>query len=696
MLPARGGGERAGASHRRPASALAAPRRPLIAAAVRSASSALRSWSRSISAPAGHGQRRRRGGRPLALGRRRPALPGPGQDGAQEVLAREGDEQRTAEVAQLAEAAQDLEVVVDREVEVEPRVERDLLLGDARPQRRLDPLREPALQVVDGSAWPARLAVDPGRALDVHEHVAAAALGHQVEHLGVGAARDVVDRRRARVERPARDLGLRRCRRSPAHPTAATSPSTAGTSRAASSSACDRRAAAGRHRADVEQVEARLDQGQPVGDRRARRTAAGALEERVVGDVDDPGRQRGREVEHVDRRGAIGSSAPNVARLRLVPLPAVALRCVYTDLDGTLLGSRGSLFRDAEGNFSLLQARALEACHRAGVEVVIMSGRREAQVMADARLLGQTSYIYEAGCGVVIDGERTLLTGDWLPDEDGTPAERMLAARESRTCSSTAFRTGSSGTTLARDRVLSHPLPRQGRRRRGERACSPSTATRTCASSTTARSRRPMEGLDGPAHAYHLVPGGASKAKAVAFHMRARGYAPEECIGIGDSLEDLDVAAPWGASSWSPTGPNVIRGCARRSPRVANVTVTEGRTATASTRRWSPPWRGERRGGRAGGQPARVNSSQCLDGVYVGPSRGAFHADLAGRVARQVGVEAARGDLGGLVAGRGLRQLGVKEAAIPPANPQRPAEGGTNTSSASAPARVASRRSIPR
>ena len=43
--------------------------------------------------------------------------------------------------------------------------------------------------------------------------------------------------------------------------------------------------------------------------------------------------------------------------------------------------------------------------------MVIISGRREAQVMADARLLGQTSYIYEAGWGVVIDGERTLLTG---------------------------------------------------------------------------------------------------------------------------------------------------------------------------------------------------------------------------------------------------------------------------------------------
>jgi phosphoglycolate phosphatase len=43
-------------------------------------------------------------------------------------------------------------------------------------------------------------------------------------------------------------------------------------------------------------------------------------------------------------------------------------------------------------------------------------------------------------------------------------------------------------------------------------------------------------------HAYHLIPAAASKAGAVARHMRARGYARDECIGVGDSREDLEVA----------------------------------------------------------------------------------------------------------------------------------------------------------
>src|SRR3954453_13738316 len=103
----------------------------------------------------------------------------------------------------------------------------------------------------------------------------------------------------------------------------------------------------------------------------------------------------------------------------------MALRCVYTDLDGTLLGKGSSLFRDADGAFSLAQSRGFEACHRAGVEVVIMSGRREPQVHECARLMGQSSYVYEAGCAFAIDGETTLMTGDLVPDEEGTVYEKI-------------------------------------------------------------------------------------------------------------------------------------------------------------------------------------------------------------------------------------------------------------------------------
>jgi len=41
---------------------------------------------------------------------------------------------------------------------------------------------------------------------------------------------------------------------------------------------------------------------------------------------------------------------------------------------------------------------------------------------------------------------------------------------------------------------------------------------------------------------YHLVPVGASKARAVALHRRARGYARADCFAVGDSREDLGAS----------------------------------------------------------------------------------------------------------------------------------------------------------
>jgi hydroxymethylpyrimidine pyrophosphatase-like HAD family hydrolase len=44
------------------------------------------------------------------------------------------------------------------------------------------------------------------------------------------------------------------------------------------------------------------------------------------------------------------------------------------------------------------------------------------------------------------------------------------------------------------------------------------------------------------ARTYHLIPSAAGKGRAVAAHMRRRGFAPQDVIAIGDSRGDLEVA----------------------------------------------------------------------------------------------------------------------------------------------------------
>jgi phosphoglycolate phosphatase len=212
----------------------------------------------------------------------------------------------------------------------------------------------------------------------------------------------------------------------------------------------------------------------------------------------------------------------------------VSTRCVYTDLDGTLLGRGASLFRTAEGEFTLLAARALEACHRAGAEVVIKSGRRRAQVMEDARLLGQSSYIFEVGAAMVIDGETTFLTGDFQP-RDGESVHEQIAA------------TGAPDLLVSRyeGRLEYHAPFHLGRE-----------VSHVFRGSVDAREANDLLAAEGHSelrlvdngeiepgtHTFHLIPAVVSKAAAVSAHMRARGYAPEECVAVGDSREDLEVA----------------------------------------------------------------------------------------------------------------------------------------------------------
>jgi hydroxymethylpyrimidine pyrophosphatase-like HAD family hydrolase len=224
---------------------------------------------------------------------------------------------------------------------------------------------------------------------------------------------------------------------------------------------------------------------------------------------------------------------------------ARAMRCLYVDLDGTLLGPGASLLHGADGSFSSLGVRALEACLRARAEVVLYSGRRQRSVFDCARLIGSSAYIFELGAGIVIDGELEWLTDGVVPsDEAGSIYEQIDAS-------------GAPALLLERyaDRLEYHTPWAQGREVshlfRGSvdlKAAHVLLADagigwlRLVDNGVIREHAGRMPGVE-VVHAYHLVPAGASKARAVARHMRARGYTASDCIAVGDSREDMDAAS---------------------------------------------------------------------------------------------------------------------------------------------------------
>jgi hypothetical protein len=58
--------------------------------------------------------------------------------------------------------------------------------------------------------------------------------------------------------------------------------------------------------------------------------------------------------------------------------------------------------------------------------------------------------------------------------------------------------------------------------------------------------------------------------------MRARGYEPGSCIGVGDSVEDLEVASTVSRFFVVANGPRRDPGLREAIGGYANVSVTEG------------------------------------------------------------------------------------------------------------------------
>jgi phosphoglycolate phosphatase len=266
-----------------------------------------------------------------------------------------------------------------------------------------------------------------------------------------------------------------------------------------------------------------------------------------------------------------------------------APRCLYLDLDGTLLGRGASLLHDGEGRVSIEGVRAVQACLRADVEVVLMSGRRRVQVHEDARLLGQGSYIFEAGACVVLGGgppsgwadappppaEEHWLTGDLLPGElsiaeqierSGAP-DLLLDLYPGRLEHHEPWHVGREVSHLFRGLVdvgeVDLVLREHGH-----------ANLRLVDNGVVSRRSSALAGLP-QVRGYHLVPAGASKVAALALHRRARGYARADTFAIGDSREDLacasEVAVFWLVANAVERDPSIREALAVRD----NVRVTE-------------------------------------------------------------------------------------------------------------------------
>ncbi len=214
-------------------------------------------------------------------------------------------------------------------------------------------------------------------------------------------------------------------------------------------------------------------------------------------------------------------------------------RVLYTDFDGTLLGPRGSLLTGPDGRPSVRAAAALVAAEAAGLEVVPVSGRSRITLEHDVRLLGLRGCIAEAGGVIVRDGEVRFEWGEAPRDLGPNPHDALQAA-------------GALSLLLERfegDLRLYHPYcdGREG-----------GHLLHGLVDVEEANEALREEGLgwaylvdNGRAggwpgrsvHAYHLLPRGVGKERAVADDLAWRGIDPAEAAAVGDSHADATMSS---------------------------------------------------------------------------------------------------------------------------------------------------------
>lgn len=218
------------------------------------------------------------------------------------------------------------------------------------------------------------------------------------------------------------------------------------------------------------------------------------------------------------------------------------IKVVYTDLDGTMLGPRGSFLHGPDGAPSIEPVQALLEALGAGIDVVPTSGRALRGLQTDARILSLPNVIAEMGALLSYDFGREVVQNFGETPEPGLPAAIMEKA-------------GAVSAVLRRFAGrIEHHTPWSG-----WRECTQLFRGRVDTSEVDAflaaegfgwltlhdngRLHGSYLGLaQGAARAYHLQPRGVSKGQAVEVDRARRGLARDETLAIGDAFADLELA----------------------------------------------------------------------------------------------------------------------------------------------------------
>ena len=219
------------------------------------------------------------------------------------------------------------------------------------------------------------------------------------------------------------------------------------------------------------------------------------------------------------------------------------IKVVYTDLDGTMLNNKGCLIMDDEGNYYLEALEQLKNLSSKNIDVVLVSGRNKMQLKYNAQMMNLKNYIAEIGSEVVYDlgrevhstYDKSKLKYDFAslgPDLDivadllkkAFPKQIDYRAEWNRYRSTNILFLGEINLEKANKLLEENGYGDSVLINNGPTALYPTNLNLN------------------KMYFYNLMPKGVDKSSGLKLDKEIRHFSKENCIALGDSLEDLKMA----------------------------------------------------------------------------------------------------------------------------------------------------------
>ena len=219
------------------------------------------------------------------------------------------------------------------------------------------------------------------------------------------------------------------------------------------------------------------------------------------------------------------------------------LKVIYTDMDGTLLNDVGCMIKDVNGKFFLGCLELFEKIYEKKLDVVLVSGRSRQQLRYNAQLIGAKNFIAELGCELVHnEGEKVYVTFDkssynYEITRGGRDLVKIIELFK-------AEFPGKIESKLEWSMARNHnalffgEIDLEKANRLLDKNGYGGLSLVDNGFSKLAKLKLDVKHL----RIYNLVPKGVDKAVAMKMDRQIRGLKLENCIGLGDSIEDLKMA----------------------------------------------------------------------------------------------------------------------------------------------------------